>query len=78
MIKNSVLGAGILVFIEIIKELPLTMLLRPFNFNTLSTAIKKFAEDEMLPEASIPSLILIGVCLVLLLIFNKLEKGKKN
>ncbi len=78
MIKNSILGAGILVFIEIIKELPLTMLLRPFNFNTLSTAIKKFAEDEMLPEASIPSLILIGVCLVLLLIFNKLEKGKKN
>lgn len=78
MIKNSILGAGILVFIEIIKELPLTMLLRPFNFNTLSTAIKKFAEDEMLPEASIPSLILIGVCLVLLLIYNKLEKGKKN
>lgn len=77
MIKNSILGAGILVFIEIIKELPLTMLLRPFNFNTLSTAIKKFAEDEMLPEASIPSLILIGVCLVLLLIYNKLEKGKK-
>ena len=78
MIKNSLIGAGILVFIEIIKELPLTMLLRPFNFHTLSTAIKKYAEDEMLPEASIPSLILIAVCIVLLIVFNKIGKGKKN
>lgn len=78
MIKGSLLGAGILVFIEIIKELPLTLLLRPFNFETLATVIKKYAEDEMLPEASIPSLILIIVCMLLLLIFNKIGKGEKR
>lgn len=78
MIKGSLFGAGILVFIEIIKELPLTLILRPFNFNTLATMIKQYAEEEMLPEASIPSLILIGICLILLLLFNKIEKGRKK
>ena len=78
MMKGSLLGAGILVFIEIIKELPLTLLLRPFNFETLATVIKKYSEDEMLPEASIPSLILIAVCILLLLIFNKIGKGEKR
>lgn len=77
MIKPSLIGAGILVFIEIIKELPLTLILRPFNFNTLSTTIKQYVEDEMLPEAAVPSLILIFICFILLFVFNKIEKGKK-
>lgn len=78
MMRGSLIGAGILVFVEIIKELPLTLLLRPFNFETLATIIKKYAEDEMLPEASIPSLILVVVCIVLLMIFNRINKGGKE
>lgn len=78
MIKSSVIGGFILVFIEIIKELPLTLLLRPFNFNTLATLAKQYAEDEMIAESAIPSLIIIFICFLAIYFFNKLNEGRKK
>lgn len=74
MIKPAIFSSFILVFIEIIKELPLTLILRPFNFNTLSTLAQQYANDEMLQESSIPSLMIIFLCSIAVLIFTRKEK----
>ena len=55
----------LLVFIDITKELPATLILRPFNFETLATRIYRFASDERLSEASMECLIIIGLGLIL-------------
>jgi iron(III) transport system permease protein len=78
MIKSSIGGALILVFIEIVKELPLTLILRPFNFQTLSTFIQQYANDEMIQESSIPSLLLVGMCAVAVYAFTNMSKKKEN
>jgi iron(III) transport system permease protein len=62
MLRFGLVSAAVLVFVDIIKELPLTLILRPFNFHTLATRVYQFAGDEMIYEAAIPALILIGVC----------------
>jgi iron(III) transport system permease protein len=54
-----VLVGGILVFVDILKELPITLLLRPFNFETLATYVYQYASDEMLEESSFAALIII-------------------
>lgn len=64
MIKPAILGGFLLTFVDILKELPLTLILRPYNFNTLATKAFEYANDEMIHEASIASLIIIivGFC----------------
>lgn len=61
MLKPAILSGFALVFVDIIKELPLALTLRPFNFHTLSTKVFEYANDEMLFEAAVPSLIIIFV-----------------
>ena len=61
MIKGAVLTGFILSFMEIVKELPLTLLLRPFNFDTLATKAYQYASDEQIHQAAIPSLFIIAV-----------------
>ena len=50
---------GILVFVDILKELPMTLLLRPFNFETLATYVYQYASDEMLEESSLAAIIIV-------------------
>ncbi len=59
LIKGAIFSGFILSFIEIMKELPLTLILRPFNFDTLSTKAFQYASDEQIHEASLPSIIII-------------------
>ena len=70
LIKNTLLAAGLLVFIDIIKELPLTLILRPFNFETLSTATFDLSSQAQIIEASLPALCMIAVVLVPLVYLN--------
>ncbi|SJZ95216.1 ABC transporter permease [Selenihalanaerobacter shriftii] len=62
MIKPAVMSGFLLVLIEVLKELPLTLILRPFNFDTLSSKAFEYAGNEMIHEAAISSIIIILVC----------------
>ncbi len=68
LIRGSVLGAAILVFVDVMKELPMTVLLRPFDFHTLATFVHQYASDELLAEAS-PAALAIVVAGILPVIF---------
>ena len=61
LIYTNILVGGILVFVDILKELPITLLLRPFNFETLATYVYQYASDELLEESSFAALIIIFV-----------------
>lgn len=69
LLKRSLMTAGIFVFVDVMKELPATLLLRPFNFDTLAVAAYQLAADERLTELALPSLtiVLVGLFPVLLL-----------
>ncbi len=60
LIRASVLTAGIIVFVDCMKELPLTVILRPFNFQTLATFVHQYASDEQFAEASLAALAIVG------------------
>jgi iron(III) transport system permease protein len=66
---SSVLTAVIMVFVDVLKELPATLILRPFNFETLAVRVYRFAADERLAEASTAALaiVLVGLLPVILL-----------
>lgn len=78
MMKSALVSGFILGFIDISKELPLTLLLRPFNFNTLASRIYEYANDERIHEASIPALILILSCMVGIMAMVRLQNGRKG
>ena len=59
LLYTNLLVGGILVFVDILKELPITLLLRPFNFETLATYVYQYASDEMLEESSFAALIIV-------------------
>jgi iron(III) transport system permease protein len=69
LLKRSLITAGLFVFVDVMKELPATLLLRPFNFDTLAVATYQLAADERLAELALPSLtiVLVGLFPVLLL-----------
>lgn len=72
MIKPAIISALLLVFVDILKELPLTLILRPFNFNTLATKSFEYANDEMIHEAAISSVIIILISTLAIYFFYKL------
>ncbi|CDF59273.1 Ferric iron ABC transporter, permease protein [Thermobrachium celere DSM 8682] len=74
MLKPAIISSLVLVFIDIIKELPLTLLLRPFNFNTLATRTFDYAADEMLQEAAVPAIIIILISIVAISFINRFDK----
>ncbi len=60
MMKGSILTAAILVFVDGMKELPMTVLLRPFNFDTLATYVHQFASSELLEECAAGALAIVA------------------
>jgi iron(III) transport system permease protein len=75
LLKGSLAAAMLLVIVDVLKELPLTLILRPFNFDTLATTAFEFADDERLVSASISSLLIILVGLLPVIGLNKLLKN---
>ena len=71
LIKNTIIAAGLLVFIDATKELPLTLILRPFNFETFATTAYIYASEDLLEAAAAPSLILILIASVFILSTSK-------
>ena len=64
LLKSSFLAGLMLVFVDIMKELPMTLLLRPFDFETLATHTYQFAKDEMLEHAALPALMIVVTGLI--------------
>jgi iron(III) transport system permease protein len=69
LVRSSVLAAATIVFVDSMKELPATLILRPFNFDTLATHVFQFASDELLEQSALAALtiVLAGVVPVILL-----------
>lgn len=69
LLSASLISALLLVFVDILKELPATLVLRPFNFNTLAVRAYELASDERLIDAALPAItiVLVGLLPVILL-----------
>ena len=72
MMRSSLLAAALLVFVEVLKELPATLILRPFNYNTLAVRAFELANDERLAAASLPALTIVLVGIIPVMILNRL------
>ena len=69
-IRLSCLAGGLLVFVDVMKELPMSLLLRPFNFETLATFVYQFAKDELLEEAALPALAIVATGVIPVILMN--------
>lgn len=78
ILRPSLLTALLIVFVDVVKELPATLILRPFNYDTLAVQAYRLASDERLQEAAVPSLVIgaVGLLPVLLLCWS-LRRSEK-
>ena len=77
-LRNSVLLVSILVSLEIIRELPITLILRPFNFETFATTAYIYASEDLLEAAAVPSLFLIIIASFFILFTSKYILRENN
>ena len=82
LMRGSILTAGLLVFVDCMKELPMTIILRPFNFQTLATFVHQYASDEQLGEAALAALSIVAVgilpVVLLSLVISKSRPGESR
>ncbi|MEM9601924.1 MAG: iron ABC transporter permease [Pseudomonadota bacterium] len=71
IMRGSVLTAILIVFVDTLKELPATLVLRPFNFNTLAVKTYELASDERLHEAALPALAIVAAGLIPVMLISK-------
>jgi iron(III) transport system permease protein len=71
LVAGGVTTALILLLVEIIKELPATLIMRPFNFDTLAIRTYQMASDERLAEAALPALTIVAVGLVPVILLSR-------
>ena len=70
LMRLSCVAGGLLVFVDVMKELPMTLLLRPFNYDTLATYVYQFAKDELLEEAALPALVIVVSGIIPVILMN--------
>lgn len=79
LLKSSLFAAAVIVFIDVVKELPLTLILRPANYDTLASRIYEYASDEMIQTTGVASLVLIMLSASLIYILSGPKKrGRSN
>ena len=71
LMSRGLLTAAILVFVDVMKELPATLIIRPFNFDTLAVQVYRLASDERLAQASAPALAIIAVGIVPVILLSR-------
>ena len=71
LLSGGILSGLLLVFVDVMKELPATIVLRPFNFETLATQVYILAADERLAEAATPSLAIVAVGLIPVILLSR-------
>jgi iron(III) transport system permease protein len=77
LIKTSLVSGILLVFVDVLKELPLTLILRPFNYQTLATKAFDMATNEMIAESANAALIIILTGIIPIIFLNRLIKKRK-
>lgn len=70
LITPALAAGGLLVFVDVMKELPMTLLLRPFNYDTLATYLYQYAKDELLEEAALPALMIVAAGVLPVAVMN--------
>ncbi len=70
LIRSGLLTAALLVFVEVMKELPATLIMRPFNFNTLAVRAYELASDERLADASTAALAIVFTGIIPVILLN--------
>jgi len=70
-LRNSILLIAILISLEVVRELPITLILRPFNFETFATTAYIYASQDLLEAAAVPSLCLIIIASFFILLTSK-------
>ncbi len=80
LMRASLLTAFLIVFVDVLKELPATLILRPFNFNTLAVRAYELASDERLYDAALPSILIVltGIIPVILLNRTMTSRHRRN
>jgi len=71
MLRGPAITAAIVAFVEVLKELPATLLIRPFNFDTLAVGVYRFASDERLAEAAVGALLIVAASLVPVMLLSR-------
>ena len=71
MLRGTLITAALVVFVDCMKELPATLILRPFNYETLATYVYQFASDEMLQHSALPSLIIVLAGIIPIILMNR-------
>ena len=77
LLKTALLTSGILVFIDVLKELPLTLILKPYNVQTLAVKAYEYADDERVAQAALPALMLIFTITISMAFVSYLQKRDK-
>ncbi len=75
LLRNSILTGFILVFVDVMKELPATLVLRPFNFDTLAVRAYELAGDERLADAALPSLAIVAAGLIPVILLTRFMRS---
>ena len=77
LLRTSLLTAGLIVFVDVMKELPATLIMRPFNYDTLAVQAYRLASDERLEGAAVPSLVIAAIGLIpVILLCRRIGRGR--
>lgn len=78
IIKKGALTGMLVVFVDCLKELPATLILRPFNFETLATQVYQFASDELIEQSALSALVIVLVGIIPIVLLDKSISRKPN
>lgn len=78
IIKRGALTGMLVVFVDCLKELPATLILRPFNFETLATQVYQFASDELIEQSALSALVIVLVGIIPIVLLDKSISRKPN
>ncbi|MEI8147371.1 MAG: iron ABC transporter permease, partial [Alphaproteobacteria bacterium] len=72
LLRRSMLTAGLMVFVDVLKELPATLIVRPFDFDTLAVRVYNLAADERLAQASTGALVIVAIGLLPVVVLTRM------
>ncbi|MDG9672007.1 iron ABC transporter permease [Hahella sp. CR1] len=77
LLSRSMLTAAIIVFVDVLKELPATLILRPFNFETLATYLYQYASDELLEHSALAAMFIVATGIIPVILLNRASTAKQ-